>query len=480
METKTQSQAKKEVTLKQLNNDGFSLVEVLISMMILAIIIIPIFNNLVLSSRINLNAIKTQKATTLVQNVTDGLKYLPILEVAGQFNYDGAGKDFTIINGYSGVTDAATMELLKSGTSYEKAIVYEDGHDISSATASVIKTGTGDDETYTFVPNSSGLYYYGLTDVADGKDVYDVLITYDSTAYSGGTPADPSETGINDVDMPVITSVATDVNAVITDGNRDSWAESTLLHNYNSWFSAYTTKMYEAGNGALVPNNTITNTDIRENMNRSFEIHISHTGTKYEVHASLSYSINRSILPSTDFNLLNYYDSGNYFTPYEDENVYYGQFDTLENIYLFFKPNLYQLSDQITIYNDVMDENLAEVCVCLVQQTIDESSSTQAEIDAYNAKFAGYHLELSVNETLPIITSGANQYYHTRFRMNSALTNKITTSVSNMRINDMIDYDEDKTRIYKKTIQVFKSESNFDEKFDEDNLLATFESSGGE
>ena len=64
--------------------------------------------------------------------------------------------------------------------------------------------------------------------------------------------------------------------------------------------------------------------------------------------------------------------------------------------------------------------------------------------------------------------------------MNSALTNKITTSVSNMRINDMIDYDEDKTRIYKKTIQVFKSESNFDEKFDEDNLLATFESSGGE
>ena len=316
--------------------------------------------------------------------------------------------------------------------------------------------------------------------MADGKDVYDVLITYDSTAYSGGTPADPSETGINDVDMPVITSVATDVNAVITDGNRDSWAESTLLHNYNSWFSAYTTKMYEAGNGALVPNNTITNTDIRENMNRSFEIHISHTGTKYEVHASLSYSINRSILPSTDFNLLNYYDSGNYFTPYEDENVYYGQFDTLENIYLFFKPNLYQLSDQITIYNDVMDENLAEVCVCLVQQTIDESSSTQAEIDAYNAKFAGYHLELSVNETLPIITSGANQYYHTRFRMNSALTNKITTSVSNMRINDMIDYDEDKTRIYKKTIQVFKSESNFDEKFDEDNLLATFESSGGE
>lgn len=59
-------------------NDGFSLVEVLVCIVILAIICIPLFSGFVTSSGLNLRAHHTQVATAYVQEVVEDMKRMPV------------------------------------------------------------------------------------------------------------------------------------------------------------------------------------------------------------------------------------------------------------------------------------------------------------------------------------------------------------------------------------------------------------------
>lgn len=475
---------KKLPNKKQLNNEGFSLVEVLVAMLILGIIIIPILNNLVLSSRINLWSLKSQRATTMAQNCMDGLKYVSIEEVAAQFNYDGNGKDFTIFDMYEVLNPANTVELIKEADGYQLAKRYEEIDEDEEAFDQVASCKKeADNVTYTFVPKSDQNYHFGMLDVSDGKDEYDVLISYDAKLYSSipkeGEPT--AEPGINDFDMPIITSIATDKNAVMTEGNRNSWAESTLLHNYNNWFSAYSMKAYEEESGLTIYENKMETASIGKNMRRQFDLYVTYVEGKYEVRGSLTYRIDRSIIDPSAVDLLAYYDAGNTFTPYVDNNVYYGKFDTLENIYLFFRPNLDQLEDTINLHNQITDPSKAEVCVCLVWEKPKDTSLPD--------EIASYRLNLTLNESVAPIVDGANTYFHTYLKMNVDETYEYTYDnfsdatkvlLDRIRQKEFIGLEVDKTRLYKKTIRIYEKQEAFEDKFKEENLLATFESSGGE
>ena len=59
---------------KRKQNKGFTLVEVLIAMTILAIIVAPLLHAFVTASRTNAKAKQLMKATTLAQNVMEELK----------------------------------------------------------------------------------------------------------------------------------------------------------------------------------------------------------------------------------------------------------------------------------------------------------------------------------------------------------------------------------------------------------------------
>ena len=80
---------------KQNKDAGFSLVELLIAVVILAIIVIPLMNLFVSSNRINIKSRQTLRATTVAQDIMEGLKAYNIEEIRAQFN-DPAGGFYVI------------------------------------------------------------------------------------------------------------------------------------------------------------------------------------------------------------------------------------------------------------------------------------------------------------------------------------------------------------------------------------------------
>ena len=69
------------------DNHGFSLVEILIDMVIIAIIVVPLLHTFVSSARANMQARQTLRMTTAAQDIMEGLKAYTIEELAYQFNY---------------------------------------------------------------------------------------------------------------------------------------------------------------------------------------------------------------------------------------------------------------------------------------------------------------------------------------------------------------------------------------------------------
>ena len=111
---------------KMKNNKGFSLVELLVSIAILAIVIGPILNNFVTAVRVNAKARRVQNETNLMQSIAEDVKFKSILDIATIYN------DNTIVDGEK--------------TTYTKKIM------------------------------------------KDGKHIYDVRLTFDKGVYKGVSP----------------------------------------------------------------------------------------------------------------------------------------------------------------------------------------------------------------------------------------------------------------------------------------------------
>lgn len=87
---------KQKEKVQQLNkNAGFSLLELLIAVTILAIITIPMLHMFVTSARINGKSRITLRATVLAQDMVEGLKAYHIDEIQDQFN---GVEDFEMLN----------------------------------------------------------------------------------------------------------------------------------------------------------------------------------------------------------------------------------------------------------------------------------------------------------------------------------------------------------------------------------------------
>lgn len=134
---------------RQLNdNRGFSLVELLIAVVILAIIAIPLMRLFVSSTRINVKSRTTLRATTVAQDIMEGLKAYNIEELKEQFNKPTDGFY---------VTDSRLVKgEIKEETSLE----------VDSA---------GDPD--------EGIYCFSMAGVKLQGSVYDALIRVDGRGY---------------------------------------------------------------------------------------------------------------------------------------------------------------------------------------------------------------------------------------------------------------------------------------------------------
>lgn len=77
---------------RELNkNAGFSLLELLIAVVILAIIVIPLLNLFLSSNKLNIKSRQTLRATTAAQDIMEGLKAYDLEEIKAQFKDPASG-----------------------------------------------------------------------------------------------------------------------------------------------------------------------------------------------------------------------------------------------------------------------------------------------------------------------------------------------------------------------------------------------------
>lgn len=165
---------------QQLNkNAGFSLLELLIAVTILAIITIPMLHMFVTSARINGKSRITLRATVLAQDIVEGLKAYQIDEIQDQFN---GVEDFEMLN----------TSVIAGDCTYKEDVKRE-----------IDENGPDPDDSSKAKP---GKYYFVLKNAKLENSRFDVLISIDATGYvEGATPA-KHDSFLNTSDVAKVTS----------------------------------------------------------------------------------------------------------------------------------------------------------------------------------------------------------------------------------------------------------------------------------
>lgn len=148
-------------------DSGFSLVELLIAVTILAIIVIPLLHMFVTTTKINVKSRQMLRATTVAQDIMEGLKAYTLEEVRNQFEPpEGAG----------------------SGAYYYP----KDGFYIVNS--SMIRGGV-QDLTADKGDEAKGIYCFGIENLKMQGGEYDALIELDASTY--GSKAEEKQSGVD-------------------------------------------------------------------------------------------------------------------------------------------------------------------------------------------------------------------------------------------------------------------------------------------
>ena len=108
---------------RKVNNAGFSLVELLVSMVILAIIVVPLLNSFLTAARTNAKAKRVLEATTAGQNLVERIKAQSVEDFVTGGVASGAAITIPLTDGAGHpLTDAAGNPYY----CYQKTISRED------------------------------------------------------------------------------------------------------------------------------------------------------------------------------------------------------------------------------------------------------------------------------------------------------------------------------------------------------------------
>lgn len=185
----------KNNSVKKLNNKGFSLVELIVAIVILAIIVGPLLKAFVYAARINANSRDNLNANTIATDIAEGIKANSIEYVVGQLGLYSA-TDFDLM----GINASAASEVDASGAAITPSATLVATRD---ASASPIKPAEYE------ITSPKDKYYFIIDDIEPmlGKK-YDVRITIDATGYKTATGAsyDPT-TDYNSAALPSFGSI---------------------------------------------------------------------------------------------------------------------------------------------------------------------------------------------------------------------------------------------------------------------------------
>ena len=175
--------------MRKLKNDdrGVTLVEIIVSIAILAIIVLPFLNAFVTATKTNVKAKNEMNATHLATNIMEGIEKNSMKTLAYQFNYPSEG--FDVADGFNISDGSSACELLKKSGKFDNVKRLEDisaeivnKDDVitscihkTDASAKIIDTSLWD-----FRESDAHKYYFYMSGVQSGTKKYNALVTVDA------------------------------------------------------------------------------------------------------------------------------------------------------------------------------------------------------------------------------------------------------------------------------------------------------------
>ncbi|MDF2943233.1 MAG: hypothetical protein K0S01_2091 [Herbinix sp.] len=446
----------------KLKNQGITLVEVIITLLIIMIIFVPLLSGFTASSKTNLVTKEKMYASNLADNLMEAVKVLGIEGVAQQFYQ----------------TDPAAF-LLGEGTS----LIY--GEDRSSGVSSSIKVDSHGNKIFDSSRKTSS-YVYQIKGVQEGTGTYDATITFSSASYTAPAVASPSVTPAalpNDyqyADLSAFNSESTAlINPKISGTDYDYLAKQYFKQLHESYYYDMWVEACEAVNRANEPiylaydhacdeaiaagnpmpsmpsvaplptqKATLNEASLNARITKTTTLELSKVVVdnvnniqKYNLNSYVSYSFNNLLVtdgiveglcadPSSSVIIRNY-------AGYCD-NV---QSTLLNSIFLMYTPFIsasYLTQEKVQIENQI-SENFDIYLV--IQAPVSSTFAPNLKVE-----LSGYDNKLNLYSQAPLTVSG-----------NPRSTSNATTEADRL----LKELSSDKARIYEVTINVYESGSGF-------------------
>ena len=162
----------KEKKSKRINDKGFTLVELLIAIAIVAIIVAPMLDGIVTSMKVNKKADALQKETAVANSVMESMENMSLDDIAVKLSDNN-----------SDIKDMFPEAVQADKNNFRVGEISGGTGCIEEKEITNAETGAKTYE-YKFNKNSTGKYVFALNDIIYDKEKYDVRVTLDATHES--------------------------------------------------------------------------------------------------------------------------------------------------------------------------------------------------------------------------------------------------------------------------------------------------------
>lgn len=359
--------------MRKLKNDdrGVTLVEIIVSIAILAIIVLPFLNAFVTATKTNVKAKNEMNATHLATNIMEGIEKNSMKTLAYQFNYPS--ESFDVADGFNISDGSSACELLKKSDKFDNVkrledisaeIVNKDDVITSCIHKTDAKAKIGDASLWNFRESDAHKYYFYMSGVQSGTKKYNALVTVDAKSDA------ESDNKVRKYNMDEVADMSA-MDANFDCMSADKYSATNIISAFNN----------------MNPGFSVQQSDIKRTIKIDIEKSGAASNKATKVTVSYSYSIKngvKKIFPDPNSALKDDYTMVIYDNSSDTVN------HNLRNVYLFYNPWYTSTGNTWDTANDVIIVNNKDKVDCTVNIVKQKTISDQSELSMRESTYKAY------------------------------------------------------------------------------------------
>lgn len=359
--------------MRKLKNDdrGVTLVEIIVSIAILAIIVLPFLNAFVTATKTNVKAKNEMNATHLATNIMEGIEKNSMKTLAYQFNYPS--EYFDVADGFNISDGSSACELLKKSDKFDNVkrledisaeIVNKDDVITSCIHKTDAKAKIGDASLWNFRESDAHKYYFYMSGVQSGTKKYNALVTVDAKSDA------ESDNKVRKYNMDEVADMSA-MDANFDCMSADKYSATNIISAFNN----------------MNPGFSVQQSDIKRTIKIDIEKSGAASNKATKVTVSYSYSIKNGVkktFPDPNSALKDDYTIVIYDNSSDTVN------HNLRNVYLFYNPWYTSTGNTWDTANDVIIVNNKDKVDCTVNIVKQKTISDQSELSTKESTYKAY------------------------------------------------------------------------------------------